>query len=350
MRFVDKTLAGLILVKSLYCIFALLIFGSFTTLGDSESYIAGSYLTENRTFTSSAFIMSLIGSSIGKPLSYCLACIASCYGIIYPLTKYNFKRKEKLLIFFIALLPSTGIWTSIYGKEAFIVLFLGGVIGFFIDICSNKKIRPTFFQLCCFLLLCIFKIQYAVVVLLIFTYLLFVIHIRGASSKILFNLALSLLGLGFIYFLFSVANFFDYFVSIIPSHFSDESNSTRINDFWLTGGDFFKYLPEGIFVSFVGPTLFESIQKPLFFPFFFEGILILFLVSLVSYKSIIYRSSKFNLFYGSIAIITIILFLLAHYPFGIFNPGSAVRYRSGFIIGLTTFLVFLSSILRRKGK
>jgi hypothetical protein len=133
----------------------------------------------------------------------------------------------------------------------------------------------------------------------------------------------------------------------VPDHFSLESSSTRENTFWLEKYDIFWSAPYGMFISFIGPTFSEALRKPFQMIVFIESFFITFLLFgflLHSFVSDAYRM-KLNLRYIGLFVIPVLWLLFVHYPVGVLNPGSAIRYRSGFyaFICILFFFTFLNT-------
>jgi hypothetical protein len=123
------------------------------------------------------------------------------------------------------------------------------------------------------------------------------------------------------------------------NHFGG-ANSSRTNIF-INEGDFFRYAPLGMLVSFVGPTLSEMASSPANLIAGVEGVLILvFLIYLILRQLLRFlRYGQFNPTIIFPIMITVFGILFVHYPFGIFNPGSATRYRENFLF--LFFILFL---------
>ena len=96
--------------------------------------------------------------------------------------------------------------------------------------------------------------------------------------------------------------------------------------------DFENYLSIGFIFGIIGPLPSELIKRPEFIPFFLEGLAIL-LTPLLMLKKISknQKNKTFileNYLLGLLPAILIVM--LIHSPFGVTNPGSAVRWRVNF--------------------
>jgi hypothetical protein len=126
---------------------------------------------------------------------------------------------------------------------------------------------------------------------------------------------------------------------------SDEARSTRENIF-IRENDFFRYIPWGMFIAFFGPTLSEMAAKPFQAIAGIESIFIILLFLHLSKYIFIKFFLKFR--FSPIIIISyfVIFFGICfiHYPFGVFNPGSAIRYRTNFIFIFFILLTYLYTL------
>jgi hypothetical protein len=134
------------------------------------------------------------------------------------------------------------------------------------------------------------------------------------------------------------------YAQIMPAHFfSTKAESNRNEGIWNEPNAVFTKAPVGMFVSFVGPTLREMIAKPMHFIAGLEGYLIVVMFSILAMQFAVrnFVQGKFSplYFFSYFIIITGIAFV--HYPFGIFNPGSAIRYRTNFIMLFIILLLYL---------
>jgi hypothetical protein len=246
-------------------------------------------------------------------------------------------------------LPSFGVWTSIAGKEARGVFFMGIILGYIIDILGNNRFKPKFIELIAFYLMFLFKVQYSIAIfsLIIYIYLSRKLKLKGYGKffLMLFHIILAIIGF---YIFKDIINELSF---IMPKHFSLDSGSTRENTIWVNDYDIFFNAPYGMFIAFWGPTLDEILTKPLQSIVFIESLIIfsffLYFFFLLMKNSL--KTFKINIFLLSLVSIIIFWLLFVHYPFGVLNPGSALRYRENFYGFLVVFLFYLYNkyLLRR---
>ena len=112
---------------------------------------------------------------------------------------------------------------------------------------------------------------------------------------------------------------------------------------------FISHLDTGMLFGIVGPFPSELLDRPEFIPFFIEGIIILIsplIIGIFLFKKT--RKTKNNIYilnfiYGVVP--AIIIVALMHAPFGVLNPGSAIRWRVNFelIFYMAPLLLFLEA-------
>ena len=111
---------------------------------------------------------------------------------------------------------------------------------------------------------------------------------------------------------------------------------------WNDYNDFYKNILFGSITAFSGQTLSEVINRPIFGVFFIESLILNLIMlylffSLLNLKNII---SNFYFLYFFGFLFCFCLALLIHYPLGIFNLGSSLRYKQN-IIPLMFFLPYM---------
>jgi len=111
-----------------------------------------------------------------------------------------------------------------------------------------------------------------------------------------------------------------------------DARSTRDLNFWVSYYDFFKKAPYGILIANIGPTFTESLKQPFFIPYFFEGLIFICVIifHVIIYYLDIFKKKYINFKHTFFILFILTFILIINYPFGIFNPGSAIRYRSSY--------------------
>ena len=346
-----KEISGTFLVQAIlalklfWCFFALIIFGSFTPLVDNELYFANNWTTGSVRDFSVSFLAFNFSQVIGSFLTNYLFGIFSITGIFY----YILSGGRKFCYLIVGLMPSLAIWSSIVGKEAIFVGVLGVILVFWMKMVSSIRLslwEITFVFVC----LCgafLFRPHYGLGILwLLFSGFLIV---YGPSQKKLIMLMVFVVG-ALVFFTFV----WDELVFRGHTYITPEGRSSRFDLLGIrihtsdevANSVFTKYLPLGFIFGIVGPLPVEVFSRIEFIPFFFEGLLVLcfpFLSRLCKTK---YEDNDrlliTDLFWWSL-VPSILVLMVVHAPFGVLNPGSAIRWRVNFeliFLWVPLFLTF----------
>jgi len=340
------------LTKIIYMFIALFVVSQFTSLGDSGRYLNAKpfYFVWS---SSSSDLMDFLGGTFsylfGKIFANIPFILISFYGVYYPIKKLKLEKKQLILVLTLLSFPSFGIWTSIVSKEAFAVFYMGLILGYLIDLIKGN-LRKDYLFLFVGLFLCwIFKPQYlaGILVTIVFIYLHNILRLKQEQNLLSFILMI----IGSLIFLYIFRNEINNLAFEIPRHFSMDSESTRPNDIWIYKNDIFWKAPYGMIVSFFGPTIDEASSKLIHLIVFIESliIMIIFLFAVINLLLISLATGKFNIYYFGIFFIILNWILFVHYPMGILNPGSAVRYRQGFYSFLVILFYFLHKDILKRG-
>jgi hypothetical protein len=108
-------------------------------------------------------------------------------------------------------------------------------------------------------------------------------------------------------------------------------------------------LPLGALLGIIGPLPTEVYSRPIFIPFFLEGVLILLLpagVYLYACKQSFVHKHRFKSIFWLSLVPAILALMVLHAPFGLLNPGSATRWRVNFeaIFHIAPFLLLYGFI------
>ncbi|WP_159565626.1 hypothetical protein [Budvicia diplopodorum] len=324
----------------MYSFLAVFVFAQFSSLGDTNDYINGYYLDRDDLF-STAYLMSVIGSLLGTVGSFLLSLLLSITGILYMLEKARLGNNQLVLVLVLLSLPSFGVWTSIFSKEIFVLFSFCICTGGLIELINGKRSFLSIFQIVALALLTFIKPHYAVAVYS--SMLTILAYKNGIKSELAISVNIIIFCLIILASIYYIEAIFEY-TQIMPKHFSRNGGTTRINEFWNSEYDFFTFIPLGLPMAFIGPTLPESINNIKLLPFFFEGCFLFLLIIFYSATSII-RNQNINTMALSLFISFTCVLLIAHYPFGVFNAGSAMRYRSGLIMPMCVFLIYLKQYI-----
>lgn len=351
----NKVWLKVLAIKLLGTAFAMGVYARFTPLSDSDNYVRSSLTIGDSSELSRTIIVKLVAGAtasvfgpVGANIIFSLIVGAALYGVISQLSGARRTRA-----FGAILLPSVMVWTSIVGKEAFAVVGLLLVFRAW----GRYLIRADgwidkVLVLIGLLLIGVIRPPYLVaVVWLLGATALFVPRrpdesvfgfIRGVSSVSNGILIAGLLMFGILFF-----NQIYFLVSAVVDrgliYFGQSATSTdRGWVVWTTHMDYWRSLWWSLFFGIIGPLPSEVVRRPIFFPFFVEGILIFYLCIAGIFQSI--RSATLLNPMARRAFFRIVGFgffpamgwlLIVQAAFGTVNPGSATRYRTGFEFFLT---------------
>ena len=323
------------------CFFAIYIYSKITILGDTFSYLSGTVqeFQDLDLLSSTGFMMKLGHFFKAIFINDAIACFPFLYlaywGIKYPVQKHG---KNLIGPFFIVLLllPNFNIYTSIISKEA-VGCFFSGILASWVINYIEKDFKIKLIFLIASGLCIQFKPQYFIFVFeaLLFLYL---------SSKLKRKFSIALLAI-FIWTVNISAIYLNLdtinkFASLLDLNFYlDSAGSTREISYFQETNGIIHHLPDGMFTAFFGPTMSEMLQKPAHFFAGLESILIVGIFSLLVFLSVVKHKITSRIFWAYSFIF--IGILAVHYPFGIFNPGSAIRYRENFYLLFVILLVYM---------
>jgi len=342
--------------------FALFVFAKFTTLGDTSRWMSGTIKLPEITsiLTSSSNMLDFLGgissSLLGTIFGNLPFMILAFYGIYYSVSRLKLNNKQLVLVLFLLSFPSFGVWSSIAGKEAMSVFFMGIILGYIIDLINKDRYKLKMIELFAIYLMFIFKPQYSLAIFSIIIYVVISnkLNLKSFGKSILLSIHITLGLVGFWIFK-DVINELSF---MLPKHFSLDAGSTRDNTIWIENYDIFFNAHYGMFIGFFGPTYDEVLSKPIQGIFFIESLVIISLFVYVLSRGVIYatKTNKINIYIIALIFMSVFWLLFVHYPFGALNPGSAIRYRENFYGFLVVFIFFMylkvnaESIIRKGAK
>lgn len=332
---------GLMLTKLIALGFGLFVYAKVTTLGDSQRYLTASVdislaMFSDRTLFADG-LFSLLRSLLGSDfLVHFSVSIASAL-LTYFLVRKNYEFSNKVLLWGALLQPHFLIWTSIVGKEA---IAIGGfflVVKWCVDMAVYGRARWTVLILGLAVGL-LMRPHYAVGYLLVAcsSWVMarspVAVGVRfsvGALAAALSLLAsLLLIGMAATHFVW--VDWLQYLMEVSQRYFlSYDAGSNRYWIPWGDSRDFFLNAWWGVPLSWIGPTVGEALSRPMFMPVLVEGLLSLFLMAACAYALVGFACAnpKYRMVIVFAFMPAVAMALAAHYPFGLFNPGSAIRYK-----------------------
>jgi hypothetical protein len=306
-------------------------------------------------FTKSTKMMEALGGLFGTVFfhtffAHLFFIWISCYGVFYALKRLLLPKKTLITILIMLSLPSFCVWTSILGKEAIGCFATGIITGYLIECITKCRFKLKLIELFAFYLLALFKPQYLIALFHILFFVFITKKMNLKSYGKLF-LLISILIID-IYTLYYFSGIIDELSQLMVVHFQKDAGSTRVNEIWVNDGDFFRNMPYGMFLSLLGPTLHEVIEKPVQSVVFIESIIIfIFWIILFSKAFIIDMIHKnIHIVFWAVSLFLFFWITFVHYPFGVMNPGSALRYKENFYLIFIVLPVFLYNLQYKNAK
>lgn len=251
-------------------------------------------------------------------------------GLVYLLQGLESAR-TRAFVLLLAMTPSFTVWSSIASKEAIVVFLCCVLARYVVDIHHNRD-RLTFLRFAALSLtlgvLYIFKPHFLPAFLFVIGTSKIARHVRQPATITLLSAAAS------IFALYLVRDRVDQFARLVSGWVSVEpGNSSRAEAFIVHQYEVFTKAPEGMLRAFVGPTWNEAAEGGLALISYIESVGIL--VALAIFVA--WRLPRMPVYSATIALFTLFWTMFANYPLGVMNPGTAVRYRTDYIV-----LIFLA--------
>ena len=330
-------LALLFIYRCVMTVMAQNVITSFTSLGDFGTFGAhlelavGSnwFFVPEALVANAAVVLSRVFFGSTTMVSLAFQAFAF-YGLSHLITSLEPHYRTRLVP--LLFLPSFTLWSSITGKEAVLVFALSVVCAYLIDVHHGReRLRPI--HLFAAFLLVVFKPHYGAALAYFYGVSIMARHVHPRGFVAFMLGALSLVPLYLFFQTLSELSF-----QVLP-HF--EGGSTRAA-FWVNADDVYVKAAYGMLLSFIGPTLTEALRasNPLHVVTFCESVV---LITYLTYQFLgqVRWMSIYNFFLASFSLFWI---LFANYPFGVMNPGGAVRYRTGYMV----FIFVLFAVIAAK--
>ena len=245
------------------------------------------------------------------------------------------KPAHRARLAFLFLLPSFTIWSSISSKDTLVVFFVCIVSVSVLKIWYGER----YSRLSCivaFAFVYVFKPHYVPALAYLLGTIWAAHHVRQPAALAL------ILGLSSLSFLYIVKDTMArlVFENVLPA-FRGYGTTFNRPDFWETPTDIYLRAPEGMFRSFLGPTFQEALSGHVFhFVSFVESAAILSVMVWFAVRGL----ARMPVFTFVVGAFTTFWMLFPTYPLGAMNAGSAIRYRTGYIVIL---FVLVAAILPR---
>ncbi len=352
---IRNTIFILLLFKIFYTFYGVFIFGKISDISDADGYLAAPIILSTAVLKSNTVLLGTI-TAILKSFLFVGFFVHLAYSMIsffclkFVIDALKLTRSQEYFLILMLIMPTFGTWTSIIVKESPSCSLSCIVLVWIINLLDRSKLRlPLIINIVCLYFTLILRpIVGFSLVCLISTLYAYRFPILNKYVKFFFIVAfVAVTTIG------AVALTSDYikdeFIPLAEYYFNPKfatsTASSRPLGFWKSTADFYLKAPEGIFLANLGPTLFESLQKPLYIPYFFEGLFFIFTCIFLILSNIYFelRRAVVNPDFLFVILFGIILVLLLNYPFGVFNAGSALRYRSSYYHIIIILLLYFYS-------
>lgn len=353
----------IVTIKLCFTLFAVFVYSKYTPFVDSKYYLCTGSSCYHGVLPFRTECTALLFRTLKKILSFDLAVhlvISFFLGcVVWFVFKKNYQFLNKPLFYASFCLPHFMIWSGVVGKEVLAIAGALLIVGASVDL-AVKKIMTWFPLIIGFSLLLSVRAHYAIAYAYLFLMTLFLTKLKSdffnsvktslltlvvSCSVVIVSLLLFWERLSAPLLSFMKRIEFNYFLGQLGAR------ANRVDIVWSNPSDFILNLGWGLPMSMIGPTWHEIIARPLIFPAFLEGVFSLGLFLFILYKII--QCGIDNKSYHGIIILgflpAMLIGLLLNYPFGIFNPGSAVRYKQA-LAALFYFypILLMSEIKMRK--
>lgn len=328
-----------ILYRLFFMFVSVYVISRFTVLGDYDRYASAQLLQSIQNFikyrSDTALTDSLI--SLLRTLFLGRMLFVNIFlNIISSMMLLRLIRSMKYEFVFLVLFlsPSFTIWSSFASKEIIIVTVMAFMFTEIIHFLKDEKVHYILGFLCAFIIM-FYKLQLVLPVIQLILSIWLVKKYSRHSGVVIVPLILFVNILG----IFIMRDYVDDLVRGIIIHFSQSSRSTRDGAFLMQNYGFFLKLPYGMFISFFGPTISEMSTSYLHLFTAVESTLIigtLLYLFLIRKKQVI----KPDFIHIMVLINLILLLMFFQTPWGILNPGSAIRYRADYYIYILLVIYF----------
>lgn len=329
-----------------WTLFSIYIYSRYSQLGDAAAYIAGGYddgssessFSEGRTLMLvliARTLRSLLGNDLLVHLCFSLF-VAS--GVYYLLKQGDIRGRARWPVLALLVNPNFGVWTSVTGRESLFVgllgFFMGAVLGHYRQGGGGRVLLAAL----CAIGMIYVRAPFGAGIALF--YLVYLVQAWGPRLRMSAGVKAVLLALVAVIGLLVAWPYMDAYITtdVLPtarSYFTINSATTRTWVHLETTGDLLSVLWWALPLSLIGPTPGEVFARPLMLPFLLAGLVVFCLYLHAIYRTLSAPSrgtGKDILVLGWLPASLVIL--VSYVPFGIYNPGSGIRYASCFLLFL----------------
>jgi hypothetical protein len=303
--------------------------------------MSGGYDDESqaRTYLVTQLATTIIGLVKVDVLAHLAFSLFAASGVAYLVGQARLHGPYRWPLLAILLIPSFGVWASVVGRESLYIGFLGFFMGAMVGYYRSRGMHRWWLAVLCVAGMVFIRAPFGGAMALFF-FMAWML-MRGPRVGLSLGVQMMLLALiGAIVLIVVWPQVDDYIANeALPkarSYFTVGSATTRmwvnidstsglLSSLWWT-------LP----LSLVGPTPGEVMARPVMFPFMVSGLVVFFLLLYAIQTAFRAPAGTARKVLVLAWLPAMLVTLVAYVPFGVYNPGSGIRYASCFLL----FLVF----------
>ena len=333
-----------------WTLFSVFVYSHFSQLGDANSYLTGAYddTGQARTYFVTLLATRLMALVHVDLIAHLVYSLFAASGVAYMVRQARVHGRYRWVLLAVLLCPNFGVWASVIGREALFIgllgFFMGAVVGYFTERGLHRLLLAVF----CVAGMVFIRAPYGIGAALFL--LMFLLYMWGPRTQL--SVGVQFLGFAAVsaFVLYLAWPTIDDYIAgdVLPkakTFFTINSDTTRLWMNLTTTPQLFRTLWWTLPMALVGPTPAEVAARPLMLPFFLSGLMVL-CVLLYSLHAA-WRQSPPGLLRKILVLgwmPSLLLILVSYVPFGVYNPGSGIRYESCFLLFLILPSMFISAI------
>lgn len=333
-----------------WTLFSVFVYSHFSQLGDANSYLTGAYeeTGEARTYFVTLLATRLMALVHVDLIAHLVYSLFAASGVAYMVRQAKVHDGYRWALLAILLCPNFGVWASVIGREALFIgmlgFFMGAVVGYYTD----RGLLRMLLAVACVGGMVFIRAPYGMGAGLFL--LMFLVYMWGPRTQL--SVGVQLLGFAAVaaFVLYLAWPAIDDYIAgdVLPkakTFFTINSDTTRLWMNLTTTPQLFRTLWWTLPMALVGPTPAEVAARPLMLPFFLSGLMVL--CVLVFSLHAAWRQSPPGLLRKILVLgwmPAMLLILVSYVPFGVYNPGSGIRYESCFLLFLILPSMFISAV------
>lgn len=328
-----------------WTLFAVFVYSRYSQLGDARSYLTGAYDDDSqaRTWLVTQIATTVISLVRVDVLAHLVFSLFAASGVAYLVHQSRLHDRFRWPLILLLLVPSFGVWASVVGRESLYIGLLGFFLGAVIGNYRSRSLLRFLVVAVCLAGMIFIRAPFGLAMLLF--YVMSVLLSRGPRTGLSTGVQFVVLAMIGLLVLTVAWPQLDAYIQddVLPkarSYFTIASATTRT---WInigTTGQLFADLWWMLPLSIVGPTPGEVMARPVMLPFLASGLVVMFLLLHGVSQAIRMPRGMARKIAVLAWLPAMIVTLVAYVPFGVYNPGSGIRYAACFLL----FIVFPSML------